>query len=110
MRDDHGEGKGLDHPEFRNLFTREYLLASDWYQERLKAKQTIDLRLWRHHVGYLKAFLNKATHQDEAERLGIHGRLTYAEQELERVKSPAYLEHLHGTIGAEPSIAAKLAR
>ena len=36
--------------------------------------------------------------------------LTYAEQELARVKSPAYLEHLHGTLGAEPSIAAKLAR
>jgi hypothetical protein len=26
------------------------------------------------------------------------------------VKSPAYLEHLHGTLGAEPSIAAKLTR
>ncbi len=110
MRDDQWEGKGLDHPEFRKLFTREALLASDWYRERLKAKQLIDLRLWKQHVSYLKSFLNKSTHQEEAERLGIQGRLSYAEQELARVKSPAYLEHLHGTLGAEPSIAAKLAK
>ena len=110
MRDDHWEGRGLEDPEFRKLFTRESMVASDWYQERLQAKQTIDLRLWRQHVGYLKAFLNKTTHHEEAGRLGIHGRLTYAEQELARVKSPAYLEHLHGTIGAEPSIAARLSR
>jgi phosphoenolpyruvate carboxykinase (diphosphate) len=110
MRDDQWNGHGLDSPEFRQLFTREAMLASDWYRERLAAKRTIDQRLWQQHVGYLKQFLNKTTHQEEAGRLGIHGRLTYAEQELARVKSPAYLEHLHGTLGAEPSIAAKLTR
>src|SRR5258708_647734 len=43
------EGKGLLHPEVRQLFTRESLLASGWYAARLKAKQGVDRRLWRRH-------------------------------------------------------------
>ena len=46
MRDDQYEGRGLDHPEIRALFTREHLLASDWYKARLAAKQTIDIAAW----------------------------------------------------------------
>src|SRR6266566_1537916 len=34
----------------RAMFTRESLLASDWYAERLRAKQAIDLALWTRHV------------------------------------------------------------
>ncbi len=46
MRDGHWEGRGPDDPQFRALFTREALLASDWYRARLEAKQTIDASLW----------------------------------------------------------------
>ena len=31
-------GKEIDDPEVRRLFTREALLASDWYQERLRSQ------------------------------------------------------------------------
>lgn len=108
MRDDQWAGHGLDDPEFRKLFTRESLMTSDWYAERLRAKQVIDQRLWKQHVGYLKTFLAKTTHQEEAERLGIQTRLAYAEQELSRVKSAAYLEHLQGTLGGDPYISGRL--
>lgn len=108
MRDDQWQGRGLNDPEFRKLFTREAMMSSDWYRERLSAKQTIDLRLWKQHVGYLKAFLAKTTYLEEAERLGVPGRLAYAEQELKRVSAPAYLEALNGTLGGEPSIASKM--
>jgi hypothetical protein len=47
MLNDEWEGKGLDDPEFRKLFTRENLLASDWYAARLAAKQKIDRKFWR---------------------------------------------------------------
>ena len=102
MLNDQWEGRGLDNPEFRTLFTRESLLASDWYAARLVAKQKVDRKLWRRHVDYLDKFLKRASHADEAERLGIPGRLTSARKMLERVESPAYLETLRGTIGAEP--------
>ena len=71
MLNDEWEGKGLEHPEVRKLFTREYLLASDWYAARLAAKQKIDRQLWRRHVEYLDKFLKRASHADEAARLGI---------------------------------------
>jgi hypothetical protein len=102
MRDDHFQGQGLDHPEFRNLFSRENLLASGWYAARLQAKQTVDRQLWRRHIAYLERFLKRSSHADEAERLAIGARLAQARKTLAQVESPTYLETLRGTIGAEP--------
>ena len=96
------EGKDLCHPEIRNLFTRETLLASSWYADRLAAKQKIDRALWKRHVGYLEHFLKRASHADEAERLDIRARLTQARQALAEIDSPGYLKTLQGTLGAEP--------
>jgi len=102
MLHDQYEGKGLDHPEFRKLFTRENLLASDWYAARLAAKQKIDRALWRRHVEYLNNFLRKPNHVDIAEELKIADRLSRARKTLEQVESPDYVKKLVGTIGAEP--------
>jgi phosphoenolpyruvate carboxykinase (diphosphate) len=102
MLNDEWEGKGLDHPEFRKLFTRESLLASDWYAARLAAKQKIDRTLWRRHVEYLNHFLRKPSHEDIAANLDIAGRLKRARKTLEEVESPDYLKRLSGTLGAEP--------
>ena len=102
MRTDEWEGKGLDHPEVRRLFTRDYLLASDWYAARLKAKQAVDRKLWRRHVEYLNQFLRKPSHVDVAEKLDIASRLTSARKTLGEVEAAAYVEQLAGTLGAEP--------
>ena len=102
MLQDEFEGKGLDHPEIRTLFTRESMLGSDWYKERLKAKQTVDIHLWDRHVRSLKAFAAKANYAEEAARLGVSDRLTYAQKTLETVRSSDYIEWLHGTIGVQP--------
>jgi phosphoenolpyruvate carboxykinase (diphosphate) len=102
MLHDQWEGKGLADPGFRSLFTQESLLASGWYAARLIAKQKIDRRLWRRHTDYLDKFLKRASHADEAARLGIADRLSRARKLLDQVESPAYLESLRGTIGAEP--------
>jgi len=102
MLKDEWNGGGLENSEFRKLFTRESLLASDWYSARLAAKQKVDRKLWRRHVDYLDKFLKRTSHAEEAERLGIADRLVSARKTLERVESQAYLEYLRGTIGAEP--------
>jgi hypothetical protein len=96
------EGKDATHPEIRALFTREALLASDWYRERLAIKQQRDIALWERHVRSLSEFLTRAGHRDEAERLGIPARLDHARRELERVSALDYLSALAGTIGADP--------
>jgi hypothetical protein len=94
------EGMTIDHPRVRAMFTREALLSSSWYRERLRARQAGDISLWKRHVDALSAF----AHQDDAEtarELNIDSRLAEARRQLERVSSPAYLEELMGTIGAD---------
>ncbi len=96
------QGKDAHHPEVRTMFTREYLLESDWYQKRLKTKQQRDIALWGRHVAYLDEFLALPTHHDEAQRLGIPERRRLAAAELQRVMQPSYLQELIGSLGADP--------
>ena len=102
MLNDEWEGKGLEHPDVRKLFTRENLLASPWYAARLAAKQKIDRALWKRHVECLNQFLRRPNYADMADQLHIAERLTAARKALEAVESPEYLKKLAGTIGAEP--------
>jgi hypothetical protein len=102
MLQDEWEGKPLEHPDVRSLFTLDSLLASDWYAARLAAKQKIDRQLWRRHVDYLVQFLKRTSHADEAARLNIAGRLSDARRTLEKTEGPAYAEELRGTLGVEP--------
>ncbi|HEX2449686.1 MAG TPA: hypothetical protein VHJ69_01020, partial [Gemmatimonadales bacterium] len=96
------EGKDAHHPDIRALFTRESLLASEWYRERLAIKQARDVALWQRHVRSLTDFLSRPGHREEAERLGIAERLRHARSELERIRGTEYLNSLVGTIGADP--------
>ncbi len=102
MRDGHFEERGLDHPEIRALFTREAMLASDWYAARLAAKQTTDRRQWERHIRTLQAFIAKPNYAEEAARLGIPHRIASAQKNLETVRAPEYLHFLTGSIGAQP--------
>jgi hypothetical protein len=101
------EGRDVGHAKIRALFTRESLLASEWYAERLRAKQAVDVKLWQRHVTYLTKFITKEHYADEAARLGIENRLHEARNELKRVQSPAYLNDMRGTLGANPLSAAR---
>ena len=99
-----GEYQGMDvhHPGIRAMFTREYLLAADWYRERLKIKQSRDIALMNRHVSNLRRFLDDTIFGDEAVRLGIGERLEVARKKLMQLQSETYLQELVGTIGADP--------
>ena len=96
------QGKDVHEPEIRELFTKESLLASGWYLERLQIKQARDIKLWSRHVESLQKFSSLANYASEIERLKIGQRLEKAKAELERVENPDYLEQLVGMIGADP--------
>ncbi|RLJ18292.1 hypothetical protein DJ031_11540 [bacterium endosymbiont of Escarpia laminata] len=96
------EGKAVHDPEIRAMFTSDYLLASDWYQERLRVKQAREITLWERHVDYLQDFLSRPGYTDVAEKMGIASRLEAAEARLAAVRSDDYLRSLVGTIGADP--------
>jgi hypothetical protein len=92
-------------PEFRRMFTRENLLASDWYRARLDRKQAHDDRLWRQHVAYLDSYLSDPTIADDADRLCLRQRREYAMNEWNRVRTREYRESLIGCLGLDPSAA-----
>ncbi|MBP6863740.1 MAG: hypothetical protein KBC32_00570 [Candidatus Didemnitutus sp.] len=96
------EGWTLDSPAFRALFTRDNLLASDWYRARLDAKQALDVRTWQRHVQTLEAYVAVPVNADIVERLGLRTRLEAARAESARVASPAYRAALVGTLGVQP--------
>jgi len=78
----HYEGKTVTDPAIRGLFTREVVLATSWYRQRLLAKQRQAIALWKRHV--------TATGSDATR------------SRLAEVESSAYLDSLIGTIGADP--------
>ncbi len=106
MRDDHWEGKTLGDPAIRAMFTRESVLASDWYRARLEAKQRVDRRLCERHADYLEKFLKNPNYSAEADRLGLRARLDGAWRNLRAVSDPAYVDSLVGHTGAEPAVSA----
>ena len=97
------EGKTERDPEIRALFTRESLLASDWYHERLVTKQQRDIQLWERHQAYLDSYLQE---RPNAELVvgDIRDRQQMVTHVLERLRKPEYLQELVGTLGAEPHL------
>jgi hypothetical protein len=100
------EGKDLHHPDIRNLFDREAILASDWYRDRLEKKLEIKLDCLRRHAASLQDFLGKEHYSVEFERMNVRERLDSTLAKLKALEDdPAeYLASIHGTIGAAPEL------
>ena len=98
------EGKTERDPWVRGLFTRESLLASEWYRERLVTKQRRDIALWERHRDYLEAYLSERANTEPSEIEAIVSRQQRVATELAHVSRPEYLDELVGTIGAEPRL------
>jgi hypothetical protein len=84
------------------MFNREAMLASDWYQARLKSQQEHDIQAWEGHVQYLQHFLQKDSHRNIAGQLHIEERLSAAKARLEHVNQASYPDELRGSIGRQP--------
>ncbi|MEE0895634.1 MAG: hypothetical protein U0M28_06700, partial [Bacteroidales bacterium] len=61
-------GMTIASEEFRAMFTRENMMESDWYAERLRNKHINDIALWQNHQNYLLDFLKHGNNLGE-ERL-----------------------------------------
>ena len=98
----HYEGMKIDDPELRKLFTRDHLIASDWYRERLEAKQRVDVLHWNTVVEHLRQYKARVGDHEFADELDLNSRLEFAEQRYKEVQDAGYLESLLGTAGVEP--------
>jgi phosphoenolpyruvate carboxykinase (diphosphate) len=94
------EGKTERDPEIRNLFTRDALLNSAWYQQRLQARQQRDVALWSQHVDYLGEFMSNPHNANVVARMNLEERHQLATEQSERVAASDYAKSLIGTIGA----------
>jgi hypothetical protein len=110
MRDGRWEGHAASAPEFRALFTREAMLGSDWYRARLEAQRAIDGWQAERGARYLEKFLQRANYADLAAQWDIRARLERLLALIRAAKSPDYVASLAGQIGAEPAVAAELAK
>jgi hypothetical protein len=101
MVDGEFEKKSIRDAEIRKLFTKESLLASDWYMDRLRLRQLREQQLWQRHVQSLETFFNSNEFPDEKISMNILGRLEKSRQQLNTVLSAQYLVDLQGTLGAD---------
>jgi len=95
------QGKTVNDPEIRGLFTLESLLASEWYAERLRTFQQREQNLYQRHIQALESFLNNHDFADEKISLNVAQRLEFARQRLSKVLSADHLAELQGTLGAD---------
>ena len=96
------EGHDANSSEVRAMFTRQSLLESDWYQQRLVTKQDRDIDLWQRAKQRIDKYLIDPSHVDVAADLKLEERRQYADRQLARVSADDYVRHLVGTIGADP--------
>jgi phosphoenolpyruvate carboxykinase (diphosphate) len=94
-------GKKADDPAIRQLFDYDYVVNSDWYNDRLLNKQLSDIQLWQNHYQYVKKFLSAIQDKKHPFQSELMQRLNLAEEMLKRYKSPQYLKRLKGMLGKE---------
>ena len=99
------EGKTLADAEVRQLFGRDAMLQSDWYQARLEAKAKVDARLWGRQLKSLEEFAANEIYSNEQEHLEIRDRIALARRRLVEAQDPGYANSLSGTLGTDPAVA-----
>ncbi len=99
----HGECDGLTvtSPKFREMFTRDSVLASDWYRERLETAQGRRVTRCQKILAHIAAVHSEDGTGEVTGRLDLGGRTRVARETLAKVSDPAYLDFLQGTIGAQ---------
>lgn len=97
----HFENKEIYDPEIRKMFTREYVLKSEWYHERLRKKQEIDIAFLERQISYVKEFIEDPKNNDVVSRMDLEARLKRAMERLRKAGSRQYPDSLTGTIGAD---------
>jgi hypothetical protein len=100
----HGQhqGKSIDDPEIRQIFTRDSLLNSDWYQRRLREKKVRDIEHWRSFEIRLNQFMASQSRAELVHELKLRARLEYAREMRSQAESAGYEQQIVGTLGADP--------
>src|SRR5690606_27272785 len=99
------DGLTLDDPRFREMFTREAVLASDWYAARLDAAQAQLVARADAGISAIEDLIEADTSGPAGgavtERLALEERLAEVVAARDEAASPALRERLVGTLGRQ---------
>ena len=95
-------GKDINDPEIREMFTRDYVVNSQWYKERLVRKQNHDAQLHKQYIKYLEDFIANPINKQLLDEYRVNEKLTQAKTMLDQIQSDEYLALLEGSIGLDP--------
>ena len=105
------EGMTLESPEFRAMWTRDNIIKSDWYKERLTTFQEKEATRLARGVEYLESFVQGPDRiegdwkgKQMVEDLKLHDRIADTKKALDKVKSPEYVKFIEGSLGVDPRI------
>ena len=97
------DGLTLDDPAFRAMFTRESVLASPWYAERLDAAQAQLIERAEAGIAAIEQLLAEDGDSSVAGRMSLRERLSQVTVARDEAASPAARQALVGTLGRQPS-------
>jgi hypothetical protein len=98
------EGLRLGDPDFRALFTRQAILESDWYHQRLDAQVETEARLLDRQIAELERFLADEEGYPETQGMELRESLEQARERSATLRTSAHREQLIGTLGRDPGI------
>ncbi|MCT4616127.1 MAG: hypothetical protein N4A49_14810 [Marinifilaceae bacterium] len=97
----HYNSKDISDKEIRKMFTREYVLSTDWYKKRIERKQQIDIDYMKKEIKYLNDYNSKTINAEWSKKLSIDSKIKECEAKLKHYQTTEYLNSLVGTIGAD---------
>ncbi len=100
MKDGNFEGKTLADAEIRNAFTRESILNSEWYAERLVMRQQVKINYLQDSVAHMQDMLSKPCNSDIKDY--IKSKIEAANTKIKSIRSIQAIKEMAGTLGVDP--------
>ncbi len=97
------EGKGIDDPKVRDLFSYDYVVKSDWYRDRLDAFRESELGRLNKIKRNLEVYLVRPKNAELAEEMQLRQRLDYTKRKIEELNGEDYYEKYTGSLGTDPA-------
>ncbi|MFC7479048.1 hypothetical protein ACFQX7_01740 [Luedemannella flava] len=96
------EGWDLDSPEFRAAFSRESVVGSSWYAQRLDARQAAGVARAEAGLAAIQKFSATLGNAEPSARLDMPARVEAAQLEVKRLAGTEFREQIIGASGITP--------
>lgn len=95
------EGRSIHDSEVRCLFERDYVLASDWYRDRLARYRDQETAYIEKSIASIRGFLAERAEPGSLSARRAQAELAKAKDRLEQLMTEEYLDIVKGSIGKD---------